>query len=70
MYFPEEILRELKKAIVLKKKNPEKKNMGGHGVLVPPLDFKSSVACQKRARWVRFPHAPARNIVINLPSSM
>jgi hypothetical protein len=31
-----------------------------HRVLVSLLDFKSSVACQKRAGWVRFPHAPAR----------
>ena len=69
MYFPEEILRELKKAVVLIQKNPVKSNMGVHRVLVSLLDFKSSVACQKRARWVRFPHAPARNIVINLPRS-
>ena len=36
--------------------------MGVHRVLVSLLDFKSSVACQKRARWVRFPHAPAKAI--------
>jgi hypothetical protein len=30
-----------------------------HRALVSLLDFKSSVACYKRAGWVRFPHAPA-----------
>ena len=50
----------LKKAVVLIQKNPVKSNMGVHRVLVSLLDFKSSVACQKRARWVRFPHAPAK----------
>jgi hypothetical protein len=30
-----------------------------HRVLVSLLDFKSSVACYKRAGWVRFPHTPA-----------
>jgi len=33
--------------------------MGAHGVLVSLLDFKSSVASQNLAGWVRFPHAPA-----------
>jgi len=33
--------------------------MGVHRVLVSLPDFKSGVACQKRAGWVRFPHAPA-----------
>jgi hypothetical protein len=32
---------------------------GAHRVLVSRLDFKSSVSCQKREGWVRFPHAPA-----------
>lgn len=33
--------------------------MGADRVLVSLLDFKSSVAAQKVAGWVRFPHAPA-----------
>jgi len=52
------------KSVVLIQKNPVKSNMGVHRVLVSLLDFKSSVACQKRARWVRFPHAPARILLL------
>jgi hypothetical protein len=34
--------------------------MGVYRALVSLPDFKSGVACYKRAGWVRFPHAPAR----------
>jgi len=34
-------------------------SVGVDGVLVSLLDFKSSVACYKRAGWVQFPHTPA-----------
>ena len=34
--------------------------MGAHRVLVSLPDFKSGVAAQKVAGWVRFPHAPAK----------
>ncbi len=37
--------------------------MGAHRVLVSLPDFKSGVAAQKVAGWVRFPHAPAKKIL-------
>jgi hypothetical protein len=38
--------------------------VGADRVLVSLLDFKSSVAGQNLAGWVRFPHAPATYMVV------